>query len=163
MDAFNYRAFTCTIIKAELNTFENSGILFIIIKTLRTVLLYKHNLGILFSLKQSSDSLLSRTYYKACSPSTFMGKGLERWKQVLFFKVALSRRDFFLSSNKLNYINWCSTLLKDQVEQEDGGGPRIALHLEIHCVIQTYLIFVHKTSFWVEEKKRSVERPIFLT
>lgn len=92
--------------------------------------LYKQNLGILFSLKQSSDSLLSRTYYKACSPSTFVGKGLERWKQVLFFKVAVSSRDliFFWSSNKLNYINWCSTLLKDQVEQEDGGGPRSAFH-----------------------------------
>lgn len=38
MDAFNYRAFTCTIIKAALNTFENSRILFIIIKTLCTVL-----------------------------------------------------------------------------------------------------------------------------
>lgn len=38
MDAFNYRAFTCTTIKAALNTLENSGILFVIIKTLRTVL-----------------------------------------------------------------------------------------------------------------------------
>lgn len=77
-----------------------------------------------------------------------MGKGLERWKQVLFFKVALSSRDF-LGSNKLNYINWCSTLLKDQVEQEDGEGPRRPFHLEIHCVIQAYLIlFVNLASGW---------------
>lgn len=38
MGAFNYRAFTCTIIKAALNTFENSRILSATIKTLRIIL-----------------------------------------------------------------------------------------------------------------------------
>lgn len=57
MDAFNYRVFICTIIKAALNTFESSKTLLIIIKTFMRYSLYKQNLGIHFSLKQRSESL----------------------------------------------------------------------------------------------------------
>lgn len=89
-----------------------------------------------------------------------MGKGLERWKQGLFFKVALSSREVLLSSNKFNYINWCSRLLKDQVEQEDGGGPRESLSFGDLLCNSSVFDFADESSCWVEGNKTTVQRTI---
>lgn len=84
MDAFNYKAFTCTAIKAVLNTFENSRIPLIIIKILHSVLYINK------TLEFSSVSRRARIHCYP-EPTTKPVLSVLLWerdrsrKQVLFF------------------------------------------------------------------------------